>query len=491
MADDLHKCGELEKAADVWTEALHLAEEHRESLSSRTEIMCILIDLHFQLSQEKSNNPYEEEQQQVQEEIQNKDVATPMRHTRSSGSLHSLSGSLHSAITLSDHSDFLPKPKSRIYHERRAKNYIHRVKPAMVKADWIRSDVPLMEFLFQAEAWELALLVADKLIKETPPYRDSPVEPQQLATLHFQIASLKLDSHRQGEALQHLQATVKNLQQVPVPKRDMVMYIQVLQLLATEYQQQGSPSLALEAYEEQLKHAPAEKQAFICCQMAQIYIDERQLDKALENLESAARKTDDGVGNTGVIRLQLLQTKGDVLYRLGRMDESMEVYQQALLEAKNPADKAKLLYTMGRLCIRLRRTREAISFFTRELEITQQELGVNHLSVSHIYHELAKLYDEGLGEQKMALMKYNKALQIELAVLQECHFAVATCQKCNPVAHKMCDMHFNMHSQVTGQIRETKKCQGRMHFKLGDFDKALKTSFFNERTTGGRRVSIR
>ena len=33
--------------------------------------------------------------------------------------------------------------------------------------------------------------------------------------------------------------------------------------------------------------------------------------------------------------------------------------------------------------------------------------GANHLSVSHIYHELAKLYDEGLGEQKMALMKSN------------------------------------------------------------------------------------
>jgi tetratricopeptide (TPR) repeat protein len=171
------------------------------------------------------------------------------------------------------------------------------------------------------------------------------------------------------------------------------------------------------------------------------------------------------------------------------MDASMLVYQQALNEAKSPADKAKLLYTMGRLCIRLRRTREAISFFTRELEITKQELGVNHLSVSHIYHELAKLYDEGLGEQKMALMKYNKALQIELAVLQECHYAVATCERCNPIAHRMCEPHSTMHTQVTGQIRETKKSQGRMHFKLGDFDKALRTSFFNEQapTGNGRR----
>jgi hypothetical protein len=207
---------------------------------------------------------------------------------------------------------------------------------------------------------------------------------------------------------------------------------------------------------------------------------------ALEKLEFAAQNMDNNdEGSSSVIRLQLLQTKGDVLFRLGRMDASMLMYQQALQEAQNPADQAKLLYTMGRLCIRLRRTREAIFFFTRELEVTKQELGSNHLSVSHIYHELAKLYDEGLGEQKMALMKYNKALQIELAVLQECHFAVATCQKCNPIAHRMCDMHSSMHTQVTSQIRETKRSQGRMHFKLGDFDKAVRTSLFNEKAPTG------
>jgi tetratricopeptide (TPR) repeat protein len=481
LADDLHKCGELEMAVDAWKDSLHLAEENRDSLSNRTEIMCIIMDLYFQLSVKARNNVdisyHEDEKLEVDRKHQ-------LKRPGSSGSLHSLSNSLHSAITLDDHS----QGRSPAYYERKAKRYVHRIKPALVKPAWIGTTVPLLNFLTRVEAWELALVVADKLVSEMSPMGEPVVEPQLLATLHFQIASQKLDTHRQGEALQHLQATVKSLQQVPIAKRDMMMYIQVLDLLATEYQQQGSPTLALEAYEEQLRHAPADKQANICCQMAELYIGEGELDMALEKLESAARKMDHD-GDTGVIRLQLLQTKGDVLYRLGRMDASMLVYQQALNEAKSPADKAKLLYTMGRLCIRLRRTREAISFFTRELEITKQELGVNHLSVSHIYHELAKLYDEGLGEQKMALMKYNKALQIELAVLQECHYAVATCERCNPIAHRMCEPHSTMHTQVTGQIRETKKSQGRMHFKLGDFDKALRTSFFNEQapTGNGRR----
>lgn len=491
LADAFHKGGELDKSILIWMELLDLAEEHRETLSNKTEIMWILVDLHFQLSQRPPSldDDYDALWDEAKEEevcpTEEPQVSRRDRMTSMSGcqSVSTRSFAIEEEL-----------PCSQEYHSSMARRYVHRIKPTMVKSSWISTSVPLMEFLIEAEAWELALVVADKLMKEPG---IPQVNPEQLATMHFQVASQKLDSQRHGEALLHLQATVKNLQKVPTNKRDMIMYGQVLQLLATEYQQQGQPALAIETYKEQLIHTPPDKQAQICCQMAEIYISERQLDMALVELDLAAQTLDsDDLTSNSTVRLQLLQTKGDVYYRLGRMDESMEVYQQALQEAQNPADKAKLLYTMGRLCIRLRRTREAISFFSRELEITQQELGMNHLSVSRIYHELAKLYDEGLGEHKMALMKYNKALQIELAVLQECHHGVSFCQRCNPVAHRMCDMHAHLHTQVTGQIRETKKCQGRMHFKLGDFDKALKTTL-NEQTSksakkhGGRMVNYR
>ncbi|KAL3915693.1 MAG: hypothetical protein SGILL_005524, partial [Bacillariaceae sp.] len=476
--DDMAKCGELELAIGFWKQCLDLAQGNKDTLATRTEIMCVLMDLHFQQSLK----------QRTQSEDSGDEFESGPKRRSISTSLHSTNtNSVHSVMT---DEDLAANPSSRtaFYHERQAKRYVHRIKPALVSTSWVRCSVELTEFLSRSEAWELALLVAKEVQKDTPQYMEPPIDHEQLATLHVRVASLKLDSQKQGEGLQHLQETIKCLQKVPKERRDMIMYTHALQLLATEYQQQGSPGLALEAYSELLANAPAEDQANICCQMAELYISRGELDMALEKLESAARKMDNDEGNTGVIRLQLLQTKGDVLYRLGRMDASMTVYQQALKEAESPADQAKVLYTLGRLCIRLRRTREAITCFTRELEITKEELGVNHLSVSHIYHELAKLYDEGLGEQKMALMKYNKALQIELAVLQECHIAVSTCQKCNPVAHRMCDIHSNMHSQVTGQIRETKKCMGRMHFKLGDFDKALRTSFFNEQVpTGARR----
>lgn len=542
-AEDLHKGGRLDEAIELWAKSLYLAEENRVSLSSRTEISCTLMDLHFQLSVQRKREEQDrsrtfgsscgsieasrsslydgDDEEEKATEAANLDdnylrmgygdpnapiplavtaSMAPRTAKRRSSSSVSLGLDIDT-VEIPGFSFHCVSRENSGYHRTAAKRYAHDLKPALVKASWIGCSIQLMEFLSESEAWELALVVAEKLTQESAYTGRAQVGPQQLATLHFRVASQKLDLQRQGEALQHLQATVKNLRQVPDSERDMVMFLQVLQLLATEYQTQGQPALALETYAEQLKHAPIERQAQICCQMAEIYISERQLEMALVELEQAAEKlsemgSSEGTGNAqSTIRLQLLQTKGDVYYRLGRTDESMLVYQQALNEAKHPAEKAKLFYTMGRLCIRLRRTRDAITCFSRELEITQQELGMNHMSVSRIYHELAKLYDEGLGEQKMALMKYNKALQIELAVLQDCQFGVAACQMCNPVAHRMCDMHANMHTLVMNQIRDTKRCQGRMHFKLGDFDKALKTSLMDQQSSGvgsrrsGRRFS--
>jgi hypothetical protein len=53
----------------------------------------------------------------------------------------------------------------------------------------------------------------------------------------------------------------------------------------------------------------------------------------------------------------------------------------------------------------------------------------------------------------MALMKYIKASQTELAMLQECQIAMSSC---NSEAHRMRDLHSNIHPQVKGQICETK-----------------------------------
>lgn len=432
-ADDLHKSGQIEDAISQWVECLALAEDNNDTLANKTEILCILVDLHLQASQRQHQYNDNDDGRQT---IKPEDIEKGVNH-----------------------------------HQKAAVRYLHRIKPTFVQPTWWSCSKPLLELLVEAEAWELSILVASRLADM--PGEQAP-SPEQFATIHFQIASQKLDTNRQGEALQHLQATVKYLQLVDAQKRDMVMYTQVLELLATEYNSQGQDSLALEAYQELLKSSPIEKHASLYCKMAHIHLVSKQLGMALEQLEAAASSLDSAESS---IRLQLLQTKGDVYCRLGRMSESLQVYQDALEEVVNPAEKAKLLYTLGRLCVRLKHVRLAISYFTRELEITEAELGRHHLSVSRVLHELSKLYDEGLGEHKMALMKLHKALQIELAVLQECHFAITKCSHCNQETHRMCANHAATQREISNQIRETKKAQGRIHFKLGDFEKALTTSF--------------
>ena len=438
QADDYHKSGQLEHAIETWEQALELAEEHQDKLANKTEFMCILVNLHLQLAEQiKVEHKYAYEEVSIKD---GKDVERDVK-----------------------------------YHQQAAKHYVHRVKPSLVKPQWFSPTKRLVEFFVDAEAWELAVMVTDQLLQDNS--ISVGFDRHYLATMHFQVASQNLDQHRQGEALQHLQQTVKHLQQIPLEERNMTMYLQVLQLLASEYHSQKQYQLELEVYEEQLKHAPLEKVASLYCQMASVYINRQQLDEALTLLEKATESEILEASDHASVKLQLLQTQGDVYYRLGRMERSLGVYQEALEEVVNPAEKAKLLYTLGRLCIRLNRTRSAITYFTRELEITQRELGKNHLSVSRVLHELANLYDEGLGEHKAALMKLNKALQIELAVLAECQYAVTQCHKCNPMTHRMCSMHAKVQRDLSMQIRETKKAQGRIHFKSGDFQKALKASF--------------
>ena len=130
---------------------------------------------------------------------------------------------------------------------------------------------------------------------------------------------------------------------------------------------------------------------------------------------------------------------------------------------------------MGRLCLKLGRVRQAITYFQKELEITKKALG-NHLSVSRVLHELARLYDEGLGDYKMALLQYKEAFKVEYSVLQKCQSDILQCPRCNQTTHRACAIHATLQRDCVQQMRETKKCQGRIHFKLGDFEKALQTS---------------
>ena len=434
QADDLAKGGELEACVGTWEKSLALAEHNQDTLTAKTELYCTLVTTHMQIVAGCASEGCETE------------------------------------TTMED----LERRAS--FHKQAAKRYVHRIKPALVRSSWILPTMELMQLFMDAQAWELAIVVADNLNKDN----NNVVSILQLATMHFQIASQKLTSHRQGEALQHLQTTCKYLQQDPTANMDL--YLQVLQVLAVEYITQGQYELALEALQEQLRQTKNSNnnslQPKLHCQIAtEIYIPLGQLDLALIELQSATalgQSNDDPS-----VKLQLLQTKADVLCRLGKLEESLQAYQKCLVlvdttpnSKTNPAEKAKILYTMGRLCVKLRMLESAIGYFHQELEITKAALG-HHLSVSRVLHELARVHDEGLGDYHEALSNYKQALKVECHVLSACQKNMLSCAQCNPTTHRACASHSMLQRDCAQQIRETKKCQGRIHFKLGDFESAL------------------
>ena len=466
QADDYAKCGDLEKAIEVYVQAFHLAEDQQDSLASKTELMCTILGLHMQAAWAPDPTISEDDAQ---------------RQLR--------------------------------YHKQNARRYLNRIKPAILQPSWFIATTELIEFFVENEAWEIGLVVAEHVIKvEGINAALNIISVDKLARLHFEVAQKKAKSNRRGEALQHLQSSCKYLQEAGTNK-DTEIYIEVLHQLAAEYSSQGQYPLALEALQEQLHYTQRKKRPFLHCQIAaDIYVPLNKLDLALEQLQEASAildleadseflDDDDDEQSQVAVELFLLQTKADVLFRLGKMEQSLHVYEGALGAMNhpdanvNPADKAKILYTMGRLCARLKRYRRAIDYFTQELEITQVTLGY-HLSVSRVLHELARLYDEGLGDYRMALLKYKEAFRVEYTVLQQCQLAIPNCEDClakrrtpkrpnSSVPSRPCPVHFNLQRDVAQQIRETKKCQGRLHFKLGDFQKALQTSMPQNAMGGG------
>ena len=284
-ADDFSKGGDNANALRVWEEALKLAEEEGDTVEVRTEMMCTIVNMHLQLlSRVSSRNLPEDE------------IA---RKTK--------------------------------YHKQSARRLIEQIKVGDVKPYWLISTRDLLEVCMSAQSWEIALKVSDELLRD----RTTSVPAGHLASIHASIASMKLASNRQAEAVHHLQQTSKYLHDDP--KRNTEMYCNVLQLLANEYSAQGQLDLAQDALKQQLKNTDKENvKAKIYCQLAtDVYIPRRQLDEALESLQNATVLQ--SLCEDPTMPVHMLQTKADVLTRLGKFDQALVMYEKALAQYDNIA----------------------------------------------------------------------------------------------------------------------------------------------------------
>lgn len=215
---------------------------------------------------------------------------------------------------------------------------------------------------------------------------------------------------------------------------------------------------------------------------------------------------------------QALAVQANLLYACGRLsayqkeyDRAIAYYQhelevtRALLQQTNaaalepaPAPPAEPLQHAS-----LHPTNTSLAWLGT---MTSTTATTSMLALSRIHHELARLHKVARGDGSRALKHYEQALQVELSVYQQLTRAapfltpLVNCTKrqqnrnlqtkhgsrslpgrgggggqrrgsCCCSCARCTDL-----LETAQQIRETKRAMGRIHFELGDFDKAVKLS---------------
>ena len=189
--------------------------------------------------------------------------------------------------------------------------------------------------------------------------------------------------------------------------------------------------------------------------IAKAFFEEGELHLSLGDPSNAMHSVEKGLALCPD-SLTLLEAKADLCFLLGRTEESILLHEAILERTNDPTERSKILYTMGRICQKSGMDEKAVAYFKQELAITQKALGKNHLECSHIYHELATIADERC-EYNLALQYLERALAIEKLHLSQ--------------------LKGDRRREVSMLCRGTQKLIGKIHFKTGNFDRALSTSF--------------
>jgi hypothetical protein len=125
----------------------------------------------------------------------------------------------------------------------------------------------------------------------------------------------------------------------------------------------------------------------------------------------------------------------------------------------------------------------AIEYYTQELEATVDLVGSHcYPSVSRIHHQIAHVYKECLGELALSVKHLSRALQAELAYLEQVQGSCRSCANFlgwNAVRDAnsntaCCPTHTEALQGALKQVRHTKLQIGRTHFELGDLNQAIR-----------------
>jgi tetratricopeptide (TPR) repeat protein len=345
-----------------------------------------------------------------------------------------------------------------------AATYVTVLKPLLAKIQeaWIQQEasLPLLSLLMETKLWNMAWTMSQYL-----PQKDT-LDPTVLARIHFEVACSCLatttttTTSSTEQALPHLKEALELVQDRDEPLKQAILQNMVHAHAAEE---EWDEALSFqESYMESIRGGEGEEENPI--ELAQGQYDAAQLYLAMEEYDDALSCLNGGlllVPSKHGLTTKMLQAKAHVLLQLGNVDESLAVYKSLCPKLKQPSDVAKIYYTMACICRKHGRHDESLAFFKSELKVTKSApLGKQHHveATCRIYHDMARIHDECLGDYEASLKYYAKALKVQQRALKKCT---------NPVDEK----------ELLGQILETQQCMGRIHYKRGEFTQALNVSF--------------
>lgn len=132
------------------------------------------------------------------------------------------------------------------------------------------------------------------------------------------------------------------------------------------------------------------------------------LQRARRNIENGKERTRSGI-------LALENNYANVLVQLGRYDEAIIYYQEALLEkervvGKSGMETTGLLYNLGSVSLKLGEKEKALEYYEKARAIRTKVLGREHMEVIIVLSQIGNVY--------CAMEKFAKAKDIYTLVLK-------------------------------------------------------------------------
>ena len=372
----------------------------------------------------------------------------------------------------------------------------------VVASKYLDGSPLVLDLLMQQSCWSMALQVTHKLPE---------VDPLTLARLHLEVAlrdnnnnattttsvdpQCQQPPQQRSSQLSHLSECHQLLlafdpSDATNDSTSTDLYQSLWQELAQAYGVMGEEELALGCSQSRMQHWSSIHDVALghYDQALGVYTPAGQYSLALKEVELAMATLRRCDGNskrsinpddnetkvTESLWMKFYQFKADILCRMGRIGESIDNYKIVLewnrtSSNRGEVDAANVLFILGKLSVRNKDFQGALDYFTEELQMTKTVVGNTHLAISKILHELARVAESGLMDFPMAVQYYQEALQVERGVYQQCKREQQE-QKLISAASAA------LLKDAKSQIGETKQCLGKLHFKLGDFNRAVKTT---------------